>query len=175
MTQVKVSDADSATDSTGFGLLNYAFESTGPFKIDPNSGVVKIGESLDYETQPIWTMIVVAVDGGGKETRCSLQIEVTDANEAAPIFQTPTEDDLELFINSREVKETYLMSVEAIDPDFNPETNQGGIEYEMTGGDDILKINSNSGEITLLQNAAEIPEEKITFRIILTVSNNRLD
>ena len=67
------------------------------------------------------------------------------------------------------------MSVEAIDPDFNPETNQGGIEYEMTGGDDILKINSNSGEITLLQNAAEIPEEKITFRIILTVSNNRLD
>ena len=170
MTQVKVVDLDSSTDSTGFGLLSFSIESTGPFKIDPATGVVKIGEKLDYETQSEWRLTVLAKDGGGKETRCSLEVEVTDANEAAPIFQTPTEDDLELFINSQEEKDTYLMSVEAIDPDYNPATNVGGISYDMNGGEDILNLNPTSGEITLNINAFEIPEEKLTFRIILTVS-----
>ena len=61
------------------------------------------------------------------------------------------------------------MSVEAIDPDYNPATNVGGISYDMNGGEDILNLNPTSGEITLNINAFEIPEEKLTFRIILTV------
>ena len=61
------------------------------------------------------------------------------------------------------------MSVEAIDPDYNPETNVGGITYAITGGQDILKMDPNTGEITLVQDAMTVPEDKLTFRIILSV------
>ena len=173
ITQVKVTDLDSETEPTGFGLLNYRLEPAGQFKIDSKTGVVTLAGELDYETQTTWTLEVVARDGGDLETRCHLEIQVQDANEAPPIFQTPTEDDLELLINSKELKGSYLMSIEALDPDYNQMTAPPGpkIVYSISDSHDVLKIEPISGEVTLNKAAEDIPEEYKTFRIIITVSS----
>ena len=171
---MKVSDLDSETETTGYGLLDYRLEPAGQFKIDSKTGVVTLAEELDYETQTTWTLEVVARDGGNLETRCHLEIEVQDANEAPPIFQTPTEDDLELLINSKELKGSYLMSVEALDPDFNPSTAPEGTPkmiYSISDSHDVLKIEPISGEVTLNKAAEDIPEEYKTFRIVITVNS----
>jgi len=175
ITQMKVSDLDSETEPTGYGSLNYRLEPAGQFKIDSKTGVVTLAEELDYESQATWTLEVVARDGGDLETRCHLEIQVQDANEAPPIFQTPTEDDLELLINSKELKGSYLMSVEALDPDYNPATAPKGtpkIMYSLSDSHDVLKIESISGEVTLNKAAEDIPEEYKTFRIIITATDS---
>ena len=90
-------------------------------------------------------------------------------------FQTPTEDDLELLINSKELKGSYLMSVEALDPDYNPATAPAGTPkmiYSISDSHDVLKIEPISGEVTLNKAAEDIPEEYKTFRIVITVSSS---
>ena len=91
MTLLEVSDLDSP-DYEGFGALEFFLEpQNGAFKIDEKSGVITLRSELDYETQKTWTLVSVVRDGGGKETRCHLVVDVEDANEAAPVFQQPTQ------------------------------------------------------------------------------------
>ena len=91
MTLLEVSDLDSP-DYEGFGALEFFLEpQNGAFKIDEKSGVITLRTELDYETQKTWTLVSVVRDGGGKETRCHLVVDVEDANEAAPVFQQPTQ------------------------------------------------------------------------------------
>ena len=169
VTRIQVSDADSS-DYQGFGAITYSLEPTGVFSVDENTGVIILNDALDYETQKTWQLVTLARDGGGLETRCHVVVEVEDANEAAPVFQQPTDDDLELLINSEEAKDTYLMTARAIDPDFNPETASGNkMEYSLTGGKEIISINSLSGEVFLNKSAVDILDDDKTFRVIITV------
>ena len=124
---------------------------------------------MDYETQPTWQLVTLVRDGGGFETRCHLVVEVEDANEAAPVFQQPTDEDLELLINSDEPEGTYLMTVIAIDPDFNPENSNGAMHYSLAGENEIIQIDSSSGEVFLNTSASSIVDEGKTFRVIITV------
>jgi len=130
-----------------------------------------LGESLDYETQKMWTLVTLVRDGGGLETRCHLVVNVEDANEAAPVFQQPTDDDLELLINADEPEGVYLMTVIAIDPDFNPENAHGPrMRYALTGGNSrVIRIDGESGEVFLNKSASLIGDEDKTFRVIITV------
>lgn len=118
-------------------------------------------------------MVVVARDGGGLETRCHVNVNVQDVNEAAPIFQTPTEDDLELLISASEIAGTTLMQAEAIDVDYNAESNPAGlpiISYALSGDHQgAIEINSLTGELKLAVDAEQLSNELPTFRIIITV------
>ena len=64
-------------------------------------------------------MMIVARDGGAQETRCQLIINVQDVNEAAPIFQTPSEDDLELLISISELAGTVERKIEQLRTKLN--------------------------------------------------------
>ena len=66
------------------------------------------------------------------------------------------------------------MSVEALDPDYNPATAPAGTPkmiYSISDSHDVLKIEPISGEVTLNKAAEDIPEEYKTFRIVITVSS----
>ena len=170
-----MTDADDGdTNGLGFGVLNYQLEPAGPkFTIDPASGVVTLANKLDYEEQRTWNMMIVARDGGAQETRCQLIINVQDVNEAAPIFQTPSEDDLELLISTSELAGTVLMQAEAIDVDYNVESNPDQdpvISYALNGDHQgAIQINQLTGELELLVDAAQLSNELPTFRLIITV------
>ncbi|EDO34817.1 predicted protein [Nematostella vectensis] len=54
-----------------------------------NSGLVKTSSSLDRETTPVYTLVVRATDGGGKEVTSSLTVILDDVNDNAPVFSRP--------------------------------------------------------------------------------------
>ena len=170
-----MTDADDGdTNGLGFGVLNYQLEPAGQkFTIDSASGVITLANELDYEEQRTWNMMIVARDGGAQETRCQLIINVQDVNEAAPIFQTPSEDDLELLISTGELAGTILMQAEAIDVDYNVESNPDQdpvISYALNGDhQSAIQINQLTGELELLVDAARLSNELPTFRLIITV------
>ena len=170
-----MTDADDGdTNGLGFGVLNYQLEPAGQkFTIDSASGVITLANELNYEEQRTWNMMIVARDGGAQETRCQLIINVQDVNEAAPIFQTPSEDDLELLISTSELAGTILMQAEAIDVDYNVESNPDQdpvISYALNGDhQSAIQINQLTGELELLVDAAQLSNELPTFRLIITV------
>ena len=80
---------------------------------------------------------------------------------------------MELLINSEEPEDTYLMTVVAIDPDFNPETAQGEMTYTLSGGNELIKIDPSTGEVSLLVPAGSVADDAKTFRVIISVSIQR--
>ena len=77
---------------------------------------------------------------------------------------------MELLINSEEPEDTYLMTVVAIDPDFNAETAEGEMTYALSGGDEIISIDSLTGEVSLTVPAGSVADDDKTFRVIISVS-----
>jgi len=150
--------------------LSFGLEPEAKFAIEADTGVISLNSKLDYESKSEWNLVIVASDGGGLTTRCKFVVLVEDANEAAPVFQHPTSDDLELLINENEQEKAEIFSVKAIDPDFNPLSSQGPkMTYKLEGAQELLKIDEISGEVTLNKSIEEIEEDQKTFRIIVTV------
>ena len=143
------------------------------FNIDQASGVITLAKELDYEQQRQWSMVIVARDGGNQETRCHLTIDVQDVNEAAPLFNTPSEDDLELLINTNELAGRVLMQAEAIDNDYNVESNPSNdpvITYALAGDNKgAIEINPLTGEMVLTVDAKQLSDDLPTFRVMITV------
>ncbi|XP_048580487.1 cadherin-23-like isoform X2 [Nematostella vectensis] len=59
------------------------------FTMEASSGLVKTSSSLDRETTPVYTLVVRATDGGGKEVTSSLTVILDDVNDNAPVFSRP--------------------------------------------------------------------------------------
>ena len=143
------------------------------FNIDQASGVITLAKELDYEQQRQWNMVIVARDGGNQVTRCHLTVDVQDVNEAAPLFNTPSEDDLELLISSTELAGRVLMQAEAVDNDYNVESNPSNdpvITYALAGDNQgAIEVNPLTGEVVLTVDAEQLRDELPTFRVIITV------
>jgi hypothetical protein len=77
---------------------------------------------------------------------------------------------LELLVNADDPEGSYLMTVEAIDPDYNPENSNGEkIKFEITGKG-IIRIDEKTGQIYLNVSAADVLDEEKTFRVIISVN-----
>merc|ERR1719215_374068 len=167
-----ISDKDSASL---FGRLSFGLEPEAKFAIEKETGVISLNSQLDYESKSEWNVVIVATDGGGLTTRCKFVVLVEDANEAAPVFQHPTSDDLELLINENEQDKAEIFSVKSIDPDFNPLSSQGPkMTYKLDGAQELLKIDEISGEVMLNKSIAQLQEDQKTFRIIVTAVDSGL-
>lgn len=75
-------------DSGENGNITYSIvSSTGPFTVDPVSGVLSVDGSLDYEKQSQHRLVVQAADNGvpSRKATAKVKIVVQDANDA-PLF-----------------------------------------------------------------------------------------
>ena len=75
-------------DSGENGNITYSIlSSTGPFAIDPITGLLSVDESLDYEKQSLHRVVVQAADNGvpSRQATTKVEILVQDANDA-PVF-----------------------------------------------------------------------------------------
>ena len=75
-------------DSGENGNITYSIlSSTGPFAIDPITGLLSVDESLDYEEQSLHRVVVQAADNGVPSHQATTEVEilVQDANDA-PVF-----------------------------------------------------------------------------------------
>ncbi|XP_064340452.1 LOW QUALITY PROTEIN: protocadherin beta-6 [Camelus dromedarius] len=75
-------------DSGSFGEVFYALfqvdDVNQPFEINPNTGEIRLRNTLDFEEIQSYHVDVEATDGGGLSEKCSLVIKVLDVNDNAP-------------------------------------------------------------------------------------------
>ena len=80
---IHATDLDAGSD----GEITYFLQNPGNSSIvfvDPTVGDVLVGNNLDYEEQSFWSLPVVAVDGGGKQSFVFLNISVNNTNDVKP-------------------------------------------------------------------------------------------
>ncbi|KAI9525461.1 hypothetical protein NQZ68_006008 [Dissostichus eleginoides] len=121
LVQVSAQDPDLGTN----GLLRYDIisgNSKGHLKLDPQSGLLVVNNSLDYEEDSKYTLTIRASDGGdsSEERKVAFTvvfITVLDVNDNTPYFMFPT-------INCSVLENlpafTHTCSVHAVDNDLGP-------------------------------------------------------
>ena len=87
---VDIGSAVSATDADG-NTLTYRLEGAdaSSFSIDSSSGQLQTSATLDYESEPSYSVIVTVSDGNGGSDSTTVTINVTNVNEA-PAFTDGT-------------------------------------------------------------------------------------
>lgn len=85
MIQVKALDKDEDSNAQiSYSFSNIGIKANQKFQLDPESGVISIQETLDFEESRSYMMLVEAKDGGGLLSHCKIEIEVLDENDSAP-------------------------------------------------------------------------------------------
>ncbi|XP_043925560.1 protocadherin beta-15-like [Protopterus annectens] len=72
-----------------YGEIEYSFSrisnaNTKKFKLNEQTGEIKVAEMLDYEDNKVHEMEVQAEDGGGLTAHCKVVFEIIDMNDNAP-------------------------------------------------------------------------------------------
>ncbi|XP_062835531.1 protocadherin gamma-B5 isoform X6 [Anolis carolinensis] len=99
--QVKASDSDEGLNAE----ITYTFSdiqetAEHKFQLDPKNGTITLLESIDFENQKNYVMIIQASDGSGLVAHCNVEIDVLDENDNAPdviitSISSPIPEDLE--------------------------------------------------------------------------------
>lgn len=125
------------------------------FTIDMNTGVIKTRKLLDHEEQKLYTLTIVARDGGipSHQSELKLQIQILDLNDNQPVFASSS--------LSFKVKEGVNVGqeigvVQAVDEDGG---ENGRVIYSIVGGNlyGIFDIVRSTGSLYTI---AEVDYEK---------------
>lgn len=147
------------------GLLQYSIAGGNvgdALRVEPMSGEVFItGKGLDYETMPMYEVWFEVKDSDNPPLKSFMEIEinVTDANDNAPIIES-------VLYNASVLEEEYppqlVIKIEAHDDDSN---ENGRISYKLINDyEETFTIDSETGEI--YTNIA-LDRETISFYEIL--------
>ncbi|XP_037957800.1 cadherin-related tumor suppressor [Teleopsis dalmanni] len=146
ITTVKAVDKDVRPQNNQFSysIINGNFNQS--FKVDPQTGEIETARILDREQQPIFTLIVGAIDTGipPQTGTTTVKIELEDVNDNGPTFEA---GGLIGYILENEPTGTSIMTLTASDPDLPP--NGGPFTYYLVGGKhkSYISIDKHSGLI----------------------------
>ncbi|KAM9792483.1 protocadherin-23 [Neosynchiropus ocellatus] len=143
LVQIRAQDPDLGTN----GLLKYEIisgNSKGHYTLDPQTGILTVSRSLDYEKDPLYTLTIRAVDGmESSEDRnvafAVVFITVLDENDNTPFFTFPTYN---CSVLENQPAFTHTCSVRAIDKDSGP---YGQLSYSILSSC-FMDYGSNSPE-----------------------------
>ncbi|XP_037679036.1 cadherin-related family member 2 isoform X2 [Choloepus didactylus] len=167
-----VTDSIHATDpDTGeWGHITYHLlpgNGADLFEVDPHTGtvMVKSGELLDWEKQPVYYLTLQATDGGNLSDTTVLQIVLLDINDNPPVVS----GFYNIFI--QEEGGNVSMTIQAHDND-EPGTNNSHLQFSLLPGpySHNFSLDLNTG---LLRNQGPLDREAIDLAlgglIVLTV------
>ena len=120
---------------------------TDDFRIDPQTGVIKVNKALDRETQEEYRLKVRASDSGAEplSSTVTVTIRVTDINDNAPRF---TLDKYVVRIREDLPLHTVIMTISAEDLDQGAE---GSVRYALTEGTDgKFDIDKSTGTVRII-------------------------
>ena len=130
------------------GVVQYTLTAQWPisvFKINSNSGILTLINSLDHEQYPEFTIVVTATDQAEKEsermsTSVTARVVIEDYNDNAPVFVSRTRVD----IMEDEPVGYPLLHVIAIDRDSR---DNGRVSYSIVSGneDGAFSLDAASG------------------------------
>ncbi|XP_007257069.3 desmocollin 2 like [Astyanax mexicanus] len=128
-------------------------ELVGLFSVVPNSGLLRVHQTVDREMYPQFVFTAHAFDRySNKETDLPLKItvNVNDVNDNAPQFSSP----LFFIVPEQSDPGTIVGQVNATDRD-EPNTPHTKIRYTLINGTDLFNINPFSGVITTKTNTLD--------------------
>lgn len=164
----KVSATDK--DSGDFGVIEYVLKGFGSenFYVDKTTGILYVRHGVDFEFQSMYSLTVVAVDGGGRESNAYVFIEVLDVNDNPPVFE---QQEYTRTIREGGIDFEPQFYVRAYDVD-GPTQGNGKVKYaidvEHSVPGNVFRINEETGELTLSRAANSKDTE--TGEYDLTVS-----
>ncbi|EDO41767.1 predicted protein, partial [Nematostella vectensis] len=164
VTHVHASDKDQGTN--GFITYQIVNDFGGKFRVNRISGVVSVGDYLDYEEQEMYKIEIQAMDSSVDNQKVgSTHVIVTllDINDNSPIvkpkkFNVTVQEDL--LVNA------VVTSIHASDPDSGP---GGEIEFSLPESTRKFNIDSKSGVIRLRQRLDF--EQKSTYNLTVRVTD----
>lgn len=160
-------------DSGLFSQITYKVKGFGSeyFRIDPVTGLLLVARPLDYETQKSFSLSLVALDGGDRETLANLMIELIDVNDNYPMFES-----LEYSRTIREGAISFEPQLYVKATDLDSSLRDGGvikyaIESENSISGHVFKIDRDSGEITITKPVSSMDTERGQYELIVTASD----
>ncbi|NXG57010.1 PCDBE protein, partial [Hemiprocne comata] len=82
---VSASDLDSGTNGEiSYSIVQNSEENLQTFKINSETGQIRLRKSVDYEETKSYEIDVQATDGGGLSAHCKVEVQVEDVNDNAP-------------------------------------------------------------------------------------------
>lgn len=82
---VFASDLDSGTKGEiTYSIVQNSAENLQTFKINPETGQIRLKKTVDYEETKTYEIDVQATDGGGLSAHCKVEVQVEDVNEHIP-------------------------------------------------------------------------------------------
>ncbi|XP_069130301.1 protocadherin Fat 1-like isoform X4 [Argopecten irradians] len=148
VTIVKAEDPDQGDNGKVTYRLTYGTEDK--FEIDELTGVIRIMDSLDFESQQIYNISAVAEDGGGLVSACFINIEVIDVNEnlEPPVFASYCETG---FVQENRPVGVYVLQVSASDADSETDP-RNFLTYSIRDGSGLGRFTiDNNGTIRTSQ------------------------
>uniref|UniRef100_A0A3Q1FYB9 FAT atypical cadherin 3b n=1 Tax=Acanthochromis polyacanthus TaxID=80966 RepID=A0A3Q1FYB9_9TELE len=142
--QVRATDEDSGL----YGQITYSFINDlgkSQFTIDAD-GVISTVEKLDRENPLNKDMVltVMALDGGGRASFCTVRVVLADENDNAPRFRAV---EYRMSIKANVAKGSLVTQIQATDPDAG---SNGRITYSLYSEArlslvDVLEVEADSG------------------------------
>ena len=134
--------------------------------INPDTGVISVAQSLDYEAQQLYMFPVTATGSSGHSAEADVRIMVLDVNDNPPIFDQAIYNTILPFNDLRQ----WSFTVTATDADSE---ENGEIIYSIIGGNDdgFFTINPNSGKIRVEETTTLNPEIYPSFDLTVQASN----
>ena len=142
------------------------------FGLDASTGGLTVANNvaLDFETTPIFSLIVQVSDGALSDS-ATVTINLTDVDEdSTTTNQAPTITAATYSLAENSVNGTVLGTVEASDPDGDTLT------YTIVSGNDAeaFSLDSESGELTVSTSSALDFETTPAFNLAIQVSDGAL-
>ncbi|XP_053956622.1 cadherin-23 isoform X1 [Anastrepha ludens] len=160
-------------DSNEFGKISYLLKGFGSdnFYVHPETGGFHVLKSLDYEKQNSYSLTVVAMDGGGRESNAILYVDVLDVNDNYPIFES---DEYTRII--REGTATFEPQFFIRAHDYDGPTQGGGrVKYAIVSENSIsgnvFQIDEDTGEITLHKVAKSMDTERGEYELVISATD----
>ncbi|KAJ8298114.1 hypothetical protein KUTeg_024645 [Tegillarca granosa] len=150
----------------------YSFSNQGNFQnfnIDKNTGRLYLLQTLDYERNRIYELVVLASDKGTPQlsSEAVVIIRVTDSNDNAPYFVNTSSN---VSIRENIAAFTNIVKVTAVDPDSGI---NGKIVYDIKNQDPVdghFSI-STTGQI-YVSNAATIDREMVSLYSLTIIARD---
>lgn len=146
ITQVYATDEDKGKNAE----ITYSIISdTEEFKVDPQTGIIRVNGMLDRERQETYSILVQAKDGGidpSLTSTTTVTIAVTDINDNLPKFSPEVYD---IKIREDLPVGAVVTMLTAYDPDIG---NGGKVKYSLIyGTDDKFVIDEETGTVRIAQ------------------------
>ena len=153
------------------GALIYAFTAgneMGAFAINSRSGAISVadGAAIDFETNPVFNLLIEMTDGGTPGLRDTAQVTISlnDLNEA------PTAAAVNFSLDENSPNSAIVGTVAGSDGDGGA---NGTLSYAITAGDTdgVFAIDVNSGTITVADATKLDFEDNNSFALSVTVTD----